>query len=89
MPATRRPRTGRELVVRGARENNLKGMNVTFPLGQLVVVTGVSGSGKSTLVNQILYTSLAHRIHSARMVPGKHETITGVEEIDKVIHVDQ
>ena len=89
LPATRRPCTGRELVVRGARENNLKGMNVTFPLGQLVVVTGVSGSGKSTLVNQILYTSLAHRIHGARTVPGKHETITGVEEIDKVIHVDQ
>ena len=89
LPTTRRPRTGRELVVKGARENNLKGVDITFPLGQLVVVTGVSGSGKSTLVNQIVYTSLAHRIHGARAVPGKHETIIGIDEIDKVIHVDQ
>ncbi len=88
-PAVRRPRTGRDLVVKGARQNNLRNIDVDFPLGQLVVVTGVSGSGKSTLVNQILYTSLAARIHGARAVPGKHETITGIEQVDKVIHVDQ
>ena len=89
MPPVRRPRTGRDLVVKGARQNNLKNIDVTFPLGQFVVVTGVSGSGKSTLVNQILYTSLASRLHGARTVPGRHDTVTGIDEIDKVIHVDQ
>ena len=89
MPQERRPRTGRDLVVKGARQNNLKNIDVTFPLGQFVVVTGVSGSGKSTLVNQILYTSLASRLHGSRTVPGRHDTVTGIDEIDKVIHVDQ
>ncbi len=90
LPEVRRPRTkGRELVVQGAKENNLKDIDVAFPLGMFVAVTGVSGSGKSTLVNDILYTSLAKQIYNARTVPGRHTRITGVEHVDKVIHVDQ
>ena len=80
---------GRELVVKGAREHNLKGIDVTFPLGVLVAVTGVSGSGKSSLVNDILYTTLANELNRARQVPGRHRTITGLEHLDKVVHVDQ
>ena len=72
-----------------AVEHNLRDVTVTFPLGQLIAVTGVSGSGKSTLVNSILYTALAKRIYNARDVPGRHKSITGADEIDKVIHVDQ
>lgn len=90
VPEIRRPRTkGRELTVHGARENNLKNVDVSFPLGMFVAVTGVSGSGKSTLVNDILYTSLAKQIYNARAVPGRHQKITGLEHVDKVIHVDQ
>jgi excinuclease ABC subunit A len=90
IPKERRERTpGRELVVKGAREHNLKGVDVTFPLGVLVAVTGVSGSGKSSLVNDILYTTLANELNRARMVPGRHRTITGLEHLDKVVHVDQ
>ena len=90
IPAQRRPRTpGRELVVKGAREHNLRGVDVTFPLGMLVAVTGVSGSGKSSLVNDILYTVLANQLNRARMVPGRHRTITGLEQLDKVVGVDQ
>ncbi len=90
VPEVRRPRTpGRELVVRGAREHNLQDIDVTFPLGLFVAVTGVSGSGKSTLVNDILYTSLAKQIYNARTVPGRHRRIEGLDEVDKVIHVDQ
>ena len=90
VPAIRRPRTkGRDLTVHGARENNLRDIDVSFPLGLFVAVTGVSGSGKSTLVNDILYTSLAKQIYNARTVPGRHTKITGVENVDKVIHVDQ
>ncbi|GAB7005986.1 excinuclease ABC subunit UvrA [Nocardioides sp. AN3] len=90
VPAVRRPTTkGRELTVRGAKENNLKGIDVAFPLGVFLAVTGVSGSGKSTLVNDILYTSLAKQIYGARTIPGRHRTITGLEHVDKVIHVDQ
>jgi excinuclease ABC subunit A len=90
VPEVRRPPTpGMELTVHGARENNLKDVDVTFPLGCFVAVTGVSGSGKSTLVNDILYTSLAKQIYNARTVPGRHRKISGVEHVDKVIHVDQ
>jgi excinuclease ABC subunit A len=90
MPPVRRPRTeGRELTVYGAREHNLKDIDVTFPLGMFVAITGVSGSGKSTLVNDILYTSLAKQIYGARDVPGRHTKIDGLHHVDKVIHVDQ
>lgn len=90
VPAVRRPRTvGRELKVHGAREHNLKNVDVSFPLGVFCAVTGVSGSGKSTLVNDILYTSLAKQIYNARAIPGRHQKITGLEHVDKVIHVDQ
>ena len=90
LPRHRRPRTkGREVTVHRAVEHNLRDVTVTFPLGQLIAVTGVSGSGKSTLVNSILYTALAKRIYNARDVPGRHKSITGADEIDKVIHVDQ
>jgi excinuclease ABC subunit A len=89
-PAIRRPRTpGRELVVHGAREHNLKNLTVGFPLGQLIAVTGVSGSGKSTLVNDILYATLANQINGARMVPGRHTRVAGVDLVDKVVGVDQ
>jgi len=90
MPPVRRPRTeSRELTVYGAREHNLKDIDVTFPLGMFVAITGVSGSGKSTLVNDILYTSLAKQIYGARDVPGRHTKIDGLHHVDKVIHVDQ
>ncbi|MDQ1661797.1 MAG: excinuclease subunit, partial [Blastococcus sp.] len=90
IPKERRELTpGRELVVKGAREHNLKGIDVAFPLGVLVAVTGVSGSGKSSLVNDILYTTLANELNRARQVPGRHRTITGLEHLDKVVHVDQ
>lgn len=90
VPDVRRPRTeGRELRVIGAKENNLKNVDVAFPLGVFCAVTGVSGSGKSTLVNDILYTSLAKQIYNARTVPGRHRRIDGLEHVDKVIHVDQ
>ncbi|PWN03804.1 excinuclease ABC subunit A [Nocardioides silvaticus] len=90
VPAVRRPRTvGRELRVHGAKEHNLRNIDVSFPLGLFVAVTGVSGSGKSTLVNDILYTSLAKELHRARSIPGRHQKITGIDNVDKVIHVDQ
>jgi excinuclease ABC subunit A len=90
VPEVRRPRTpGRDLVVRGAREHNLQDIDVRFPLGLFVAVTGVSGSGKSTLVNDILYTALAKQIYNARTVPGRHRRIEGLDNVDKVIHVDQ
>jgi excinuclease ABC subunit A len=89
-PEIRRPRTpGRELVVHGAREHNLKNLTVGFPLGQLIAVTGVSGSGKSTLVNDILYATLANQINGARLVPGRHTRVSGVDLVDKVVGVDQ
>jgi excinuclease ABC subunit A len=90
VPGTRRaPEKGRELVVKGAAEHNLKNVDVTFPLGCLIAVTGVSGSGKSTLVNDILYRALAKELHQARTVPGKHTRVTGMQHLDKVVHVDQ
>src|SRR4051794_24422930 len=90
VPAIRRPRTtGRELSVLGAKEHNLRNIDVTFPLGLFVAVTGVSGSGKSSLVNDILYTSLAKQISRARTIPGRHQRIPGLDHVDKVIHVDQ
>ncbi len=90
LPATRRPQQpGRELTVKGARENNLHDVEATFPLGNFVAVTGVSGSGKSTLVNDILYRVLANKLNGARLVPGRHKTVTGLEHLDKVVHVDQ
>ena len=90
IPATRRKRDkSREVTVVGARENNLKDVTVSFPLGVLTAVTGVSGSGKSSLVNSILYQVLANRLNRARGVPGRHKTVRGVEHLDKVVHVDQ
>ncbi len=90
LPSTRRPRIpGREITVHKAAEHNLRNITVSFPLGQLIAVTGVSGSGKSTLVNHILYNALARRIYNAREVPGRHRSISGADQIDKVIHVDQ
>ena len=90
IPKTRRPiDPKRKLVVKGAKENNLKDIEVEVPLGVFVSVTGVSGSGKSTLVNDILYTVLANKLNGARMVPGRHRTVSGIEHLDKVVHVDQ
>ncbi len=90
VPPTRRKRQrGRELVVKGAREHNLREVDVAFPLGVFTAVTGVSGSGKSTLVNDILYTTLAKELHGARTVPGRHKRINGIDQVDKVVHVDQ
>jgi excinuclease ABC subunit A len=90
LPAGRRPQTpGRELVVHGAREHNLRNLTVGFPLGQFIAITGVSGSGKSTLVNDILYTVLANQLNRARLVPGRHTRVTGLEHVDKVVGVDQ
>jgi len=90
LPALRRPPTpGRELVVHGAQEHNLRGIDVSFPLGCFIAVTGVSGSGKSTLINDILYNALARELNGARTVPGRHKSVTGVQHLDKIIHVDQ
>jgi excinuclease ABC subunit A len=90
IPKQRRPiDPGRMLAVHGAREHNLRDIDVAFPLGCFVAVTGVSGSGKSTLVNDILYTHLARELNGARAVPGRHTRVTGVDHLDKVVHVDQ
>jgi len=89
LPDSRRPGTGESIVVRGARENNLKGIDVAFPLGKLVCVTGVSGSGKSTLVVDILYQRLTQIVNGSRVRHGQHDSIEGVEHIDKIINIDQ
>ncbi len=88
VPKMRRKPTGK-ITVQGARENNLKNIDVDFPLGVMTVVTGVSGSGKSSLVNEILYKHLAKKLNRARTIPGKHKGIKGVEQLDKVIDIDQ
>ncbi len=90
LPEQRRPQqAGRELTVHGAREHNLRNLTVGFPLGQFISVTGVSGSGKSTLVNDILYAVLANQINGARLVPGRHTRVGGLDQVDKVVGVDQ
>jgi excinuclease ABC subunit A len=90
VPMVRRPRArGRELVVEGAREHNLRDIDVAFPLGCFIAVTGVSGSGKSTLVNDILYASLANKINGAKLPPGRHKRVRGADQLDKVVGVDQ
>ena len=88
VPSERREPTG-WLTVRGARENNLKNIDVSFPLGVMTCVTGVSGSGKSSLVNEILYKELARKLNRARFIPGKHDCVEGLEQLDKVINIDQ
>ena len=89
MPARRRSGTGKTLTVRGARENNLQSVDVAFPLGTLIAVTGASGSGKSTLVNEVLYKALWKRLVDTRTLPGEHDRIDGADHIHKVVNIDQ
>ena len=89
IPEKRRQGSGKAIAVHGAIEHNLKDITVTFPLGTLTCVTGVSGSGKSTLVNEILHRALARKLHGAQDVPGAHKKVTGIDQIDKVIDIDQ
>jgi excinuclease ABC subunit A len=88
-PKKRRKGNGKQLVIKGARENNLKNVDVTIPLGQLVVVSGVSGSGKSSLINDILAKELSARLMRAQTVPGRHDDIEGIKQLDKAIIIDQ
>ncbi len=89
-PTSRRPvDQDRQITVQGARANNLKNVTASFPLGTLTAVTGVSGSGKSSLINDVLYKVLANQLNGARQVPGKHSRVTGLDQLDKVVHVDQ
>ncbi len=89
VPMERRSGTGKTIRVVGAKENNLKGIDVTIPLGKFVCVTGVSGSGKSSLVNEVLYKHLACKLNHAKLIPGKHKGLEGIENLDKVINIDQ
>ena len=89
IPSKRRKSNGRAIEIKGAMENNLKNINVKIPLGVFTCITGVSGSGKSTLINEILYKSLAKQIYKSNEKPGKHKEITGIQNIDKIINIDQ
>jgi len=89
VPSVRRPGNGKYLIVKGAAENNLKRIDVRFPLGKFICVTGVSGSGKSSLVIEVLYKALAQRMYRAKDKPGRHEAILGLENLDKVVNIDQ
>jgi excinuclease ABC subunit A len=88
-PAQRRKGNGRALVVRGARENNLKSIDVTFPLGTMIAVTGASGSGKSTLINEVLYKALWKHVVDTRTLPGAHDGVDGLEHVSRVVNIDQ
>jgi excinuclease ABC subunit A len=88
-PSSRRLGNGKALILEGAAEHNLKNLDVRFPLGKLICVTGVSGSGKSTLINEIFYRAIARKLHGAGAVPGKHTRIRGLDAIDKVVEIDQ
>ena len=89
VPKKTRPLTGKSLVIRGAKENNLKNIDVEIPLGVFTSVTGVSGSGKSSLINEILYKTLAVKLNRSRLVPGKCDCIEGIDQLDKVVNIDQ
>ncbi|MDT0162205.1 excinuclease ABC subunit UvrA [Bacillus sp. AG4(2022)] len=89
LPLERRKSDGRFIEIKGAQENNLKNVNVKFPLGTFTAVTGVSGSGKSTLINEILHKTLAQKLHKAKTKPGEHKDVKGIEHLDKVIDIDQ
>ena len=89
VPTVRRPGNGKEIVVRGARENNLRDVTVRFPLGTFTCITGVSGSGKSSLITDTLYKKLAQELHRAKDKPGAHDAIEGIKNLDKVIDIDQ
>ena len=89
VPEVRREGNGKKITVVKAEENNLKGINVDIPLGKFVCVTGVSGSGKSSLVNEVVYKHLAYKLNRSKAVPGKHKTVEGIENLDKVIDIDQ
>ena len=89
VPETIREGNGEFIEIVKASENNLKNLNVKIPLGKFVCITGVSGSGKSTLINEILYKSVANKVNRSRMKPGKHKEIKGIENIDKIINIDQ
>ena len=89
VPESRRPGNGKSLIIRNAHANNLKNIDVEFPLNKLILVTGVSGSGKSTLVNDILYSALTKKIYKSKVEVGAHDSIEGIETIDKVVNIDQ
>lgn len=89
LPIERRQPNGRKLSIKGAKENNLRNVKVDVPLGLFVAVTGVSGSGKSTLINEILYKSLAQKLNRSKVKPGEHKEVTGIDELEKVIDIDQ
>ncbi|MBX3046924.1 MAG: excinuclease ABC subunit UvrA [Anaerolineales bacterium] len=89
VPKKRRAGNGKSLIVRGASENNLKNLDVEFPLGKLICITGVSGSGKSSLMNEIVYKALARELNGAHLIPGAHKKIEGMQHLDKIINIDQ